>query len=141
MTLKKSVSKEALRSCADQVVQLNYNRHLIFRKYVGAWRTHCDENHRQSSSSAFTICEEYDDLLEMGTSIIAPLMVEYYSDWAGYWWELLHEIIHGRKTGAKAYRKGELYIACEDWFNQGEHHDAREYTSMDDILPPLPFGL
>jgi hypothetical protein len=63
----------------------------------------------------------------MGTSIIAALMIEYYYDYNGYWWELLHEIIHGRKMGAWMYQKPVLFDEWIRFFNEGEHNQAYEY--------------
>jgi hypothetical protein len=78
----------------------------------------------RSATGAFTWCDEYEDLLEMGPSIIAHIMVEYDHDRGGYWYELLHEIIHGRKMGAHAVHKGRLFEAWCWFFNKGEHHQA-----------------
>ncbi|KJK80806.1 hypothetical protein H634G_03955 [Metarhizium anisopliae BRIP 53293] len=75
----------------------------------------------------FAICcegsDEYYDLVEMGPSIIAPLMVEYPSDIAGYWYEVLHKIIHSRNMGAYMVQKGALYDAWYRFFNGGADYD------------------
>ncbi|RYP53063.1 hypothetical protein DL769_010570 [Monosporascus sp. CRB-8-3] len=117
---------EDLRRCSSRIVELNYQRNKIVEARVEAWKKVHRENNLQSSSHAFTLCEEYFDLLEMGTSIIAPLMVEYYYNQGGYWWELLHEIIHGRKMGACMYQKPVLFEECRRFFNEGEHGQAPE---------------
>ncbi|KAK8929569.1 hypothetical protein VCV18_002233 [Metarhizium anisopliae] len=59
----------------------------------------------------------------MGPSIIAPLMVEYPSDIAGYWYEVLHKIIHSRNMGAYMVQKGALYDAWYRFFNGGADYD------------------
>lgn len=81
----------------------------------------------------FTGCEEYFDLLDMGPSITAHLMVEYYYDRDGYWYELLHEITHGRKMGPHVVQKPVLFEEYYRFFNEGEHRQAPEWipTAVD----------
>ncbi|KFA79054.1 hypothetical protein S40288_11420 [Stachybotrys chartarum IBT 40288] len=124
-------SRDDLRRYADGIVQINYERHNIYETRVGAWHTHCQENTNMSNYRIFTECDEFDDLLDMGTSILTRLMVEYYNNQGGWWWELMHEIIHGRKTYALEFRKPVLYEACEKWFNEGEYDQAPEYILSD----------
>lgn len=60
-------------------------------------------------------------------------MVEYvHLEW-GYWFRLLHEIVHGRKLGAYSYQKDVLYAQCVQWFIEGDHDEAPLYvpTAMD----------
>ncbi|KAI0013409.1 hypothetical protein F4779DRAFT_563510 [Xylariaceae sp. FL0662B] len=118
---------EDLQRCSTEIVELNYQRNKIVEARIEAWKEIHQENKLQSSSHAFTLCEEYFDLLEMGTSIIAPLMVEYYYNQEGYWWDLLHEITHGRKMGAIMYQKPVLFEGWRRFFNEGEHDQAPEY--------------
>lgn len=94
---------------------------------VAAWKEYHRENSLQSNSAVFTNCEEYFDLLDMGTSIIAHMMVQYHIDPWGYWYKLLHDIIHGRKMGAYSYQKPVLFNECCRWFNEGEHEQAPKY--------------
>ena len=93
-------SKETLQRYSTRVVELNYQRNQIVDERIRAWREYHEANLLQSNSAFFTLCEEYWDLLEMGPSIIAPLMVEYYHHPRAYYYNLLHEIVHGRKLGA-----------------------------------------
>lgn len=121
------VSKDVLRRLGIQVVELNYERNKIAEERIEAWNEHHRANQLQSSSFAFTDCEEYFDLLEMGTSIIAHLMVAYFDGPYGYWWELLHEIVNGRRMGAYMYQKHVLFDECCQFFNEGEHDQAPKY--------------
>ena len=75
----------------------------------------------------------------MGPSIIAHLMVEYYHDPYGYWYQLLHEIIHGRKMLAHAVFKGPLFEAWCRSFNR-EHAQAFKYipTEIDRVIYRIP---
>ncbi|KID84307.1 hypothetical protein MGU_08509 [Metarhizium guizhouense ARSEF 977] len=114
------VSDEVLRRHGSQIVELNYQRHKIYQERVGLWKEYCDLNHlRLSFATCCEASDDYDDLVEMGPSIIAPLMVEYPSDTAGYWYEVLHKIIHGRNMGAYMVQKGALYDAWYRFFNGG----------------------
>lgn len=123
-------------------MELNYQRNQIFETRVQAWSQFHRDNWLRASSLAFTMTDEYFDLVDMGTSIIAPVMVSYYHwDW-GYWWQLLHEIIHGRQVGAYSYQPGAIYEACVQWFNEGDHADAPLYeqTQEDKRFFGEPWG-
>ncbi|KAI9746785.1 MAG: hypothetical protein M4579_007595, partial [Chaenotheca gracillima] len=63
----------------------------------------------------------------MGPSIIAHLMVEYFHDRGGFWYELLHEIIHGRKMGAYMVQKGVIFEQYRQFFNGGEYDQTPKY--------------
>lgn len=53
----------------------------------------------------------------MGPSIIAHVMLEYYDDQSGWWHELLHELVHGRVSGADVMFKDVLFEEWKDWFD------------------------
>ena len=56
-------------------------------------------------------------------------MVEYYYNRGGYWYELLHEIVHGRKMGAHMIQgRSGLFDECRDFFNGGDYNQAPKYT-------------
>ncbi|RMZ92022.1 hypothetical protein DV736_g751, partial [Chaetothyriales sp. CBS 134916] len=127
-----AVSKEGLWRCSSEIVELNCQRNKIVEEHVRSWKDYCEMNQTSSDSAVYTGCEPYWDLLEMGPSIIAHLMVEYYHS-GGFWFQLLHEIIHGRKMGAYMYQMYALFEAWCQWFNKGEHDQAPLYipTPMD----------
>lgn len=125
---KQAISKEALESHKNRIIQLNHQRNIVYKERVRLWKEHCQLYRLRGSAGTFTECEEYFDLLDMGPSIIAPLMVEYFNeDGAGYWYELLHEIVHGRKMGAYMVRRGVLFDECCRFFNCGDHDQAPKY--------------
>ncbi|KAK8118163.1 uncharacterized protein PG998_006444 [Apiospora kogelbergensis] len=62
-----------------------------------------------SVTLVYTSGDEYFDLLDMGPGIIAHLMVEYYHNRGGFYYQLLHEIVHGRKMGAMEIEKPEEF--------------------------------
>lgn len=119
---------EDLLRCGSQIVELNHQRNTIFKERAEAWKEQNLENMVQSTSIVFTLCDEYFDLLEMGSSIIAHVMVEYYYDQGGWWYDLLHEIIHGHKMGGYMIQKPVLFEKCSQFFNEGEHDQAPKYT-------------
>lgn len=59
-------------------------------------------------------------------------MVDYSRDRGGWWFQLLHEIVHGRKLGAYCYQKSFLYAECVRWFNEGDHDKAPMYKPTED---------
>ncbi|KAI1318721.1 hypothetical protein F5Y16DRAFT_406235 [Xylariaceae sp. FL0255] len=118
-------STQHLRCC---IVELNYQRNQIAEERVNAWKQCHEENWLQSSSRAFTLTNEYEDLLEMGASIIPQIMVAYYDKPHEYWYELLHEIIHGRKTGTYMLNHALFHNECCRFFEEGVEYDqAPEY--------------
>jgi len=83
---------------------------------------------RQNYSSSFHFCEGegYWALTTMGSSIIAQIMLEYYDDKYGWWHELLHELVHGRVSGAGVFFKDVLFEEWKNWFEHKDHKDAPE---------------
>lgn len=67
------VSKRALQGLGSQIVELNFQRNQVYEKNAEAWLLQNERNHLSGSSFTFTLCDEYWDLLEMGTSIIAHI--------------------------------------------------------------------
>ncbi|KAK2593260.1 hypothetical protein QQS21_009025 [Conoideocrella luteorostrata] len=121
------VSKEVLRRHSSHIVERNHQRNKIYEERIGLWKEYCWEHRIHASCAICTGCEEYFDLVEMGSSIIAHLMVEYFHDRGGYWYELLHEIVHGRKMGAYMVQRDVLFEECRQFFNEGEHDHAPKY--------------
>ncbi|GAW20233.1 hypothetical protein ANO14919_097320 [Xylariales sp. No.14919] len=122
-----------LRRCRKAVVELSYQRNRIAEERIEAWKQHHRRNQIQSDTYAFLGCEEYFDLLEMGPSIIAQLMVGYCDLKWGAWYELLHEINHGHQMGAHMVQKHVVFDVWCRWFNYGEHRQVPKYipTELD----------
>ncbi|KFG88008.1 hypothetical protein MANI_014741 [Metarhizium anisopliae] len=118
------VSDEVLCRHGSQIVELNYKRNKMYQERVGLWKEYCDLH---SIHASFSICcegsDEYYDLVEMGPSIIAPLMVEYLNDQGGYWYEVLHDIVHGRNMGAYMVQRDILFDECCQYFNGDVDYD------------------
>lgn len=60
----------------------------------------------------------------MQASIVAHAMLEYYRDQHGWWHELLHELVHGKVSGADVFFKPVLFASWKDWFENKDHKDA-----------------
>lgn len=55
-------------------------------------------------------------------------MVEYSHDQDGYWYELLHEIVHGRGMGAYAiFGRDKLFDVWREFLKGGEYEQAPKY--------------
>ena len=105
------------------------------RNAIADWTERCERVSRHSSSSIYTECVEYDALLAFGPSIIPHVMLQYKRDvgvqgdgvvsasgigkGSLFWYELLHELVWGRKTGLQTVVFGELYKSWEGWFEEG----------------------
>ncbi|KAI1277940.1 hypothetical protein F5Y07DRAFT_362089 [Xylaria sp. FL0933] len=119
---------ESLRRCIREITELNYQRNNMAEERVEAWKEVHRKDPFSSSHRAFTMCDEYFDLLEMGPSIIAHIMVAYYDNFMGEWFHLLHEMIDGHKFFAHAYCPGEIFQAWCCWFNYGEYNQSPKYV-------------
>lgn len=56
-------------------------------------------------------------------------MVEYAHDRGGYWYELLHELVHGHGLQARElYRRSSLFDVCREFLKGGEWAKAPKYV-------------
>ncbi|KAI0977520.1 hypothetical protein F4678DRAFT_17712 [Xylaria arbuscula] len=125
------LADQDLRRGSKMIAELNYQRNKTVKELVDGWKEHHIENMIYSSSVFFTECEPYWDLVAMGPSIIAHLMVGYTEYRDGYWYELLHEIVHGHKMRAHMIQRPVVYDAWCHWFNWGEQSQVPEYIPTD----------
>jgi hypothetical protein len=97
---------------------MNYERNKLVQARIEAWKAHCSRSHVHSNSAMYTECDDYDRLLELGGSSIAHLMLAYAKEPLGFWFELLHETVHGfgNKTGLQTINFEEQYVAWNEWF-------------------------
>ncbi len=126
---------EASSPPAQQILLLSFDRNRAVRNALADWTEHCERVSLQSTSSFYTESVEYDTLLTFGQSIIPHVMLQYKRDvgvqGAGvgiasrigggslFWYELLHELVWGRKTGLQTIVFGEIYASWEKWFEEG----------------------
>ncbi|KAH9901849.1 hypothetical protein F4778DRAFT_737863 [Xylariomycetidae sp. FL2044] len=115
-----------LRHSRTRIIESNHQRHQFVAQRIAAW----EQLHKSSLSSnmgEYTETDEYWDLLEMGPSITAPVMLAFRRMGWGYWFELLHEMAHGHKTGIVQFQWHVLYDGCLRFFNEGEGVGVPKY--------------
>lgn len=105
---------------------MNFDRNIEVKDALDRWAEFRVERQNYSSSGLFCEGEGYWALTTLGSSIIAQVMLEYYDDKHGWWHELLHELVHGRRSGAPVFFKPALFEEWKDWFERKEHKDAPE---------------
>lgn len=62
----------------------------------------------------------------MGPGIIIHVILEYYNDQGGWNHELLHQLVHGKVSGAGVVFKHVISESWWDWFEHKDHNDAPE---------------
>lgn len=121
-------SKEVLQQYATQIVELSFQRNKVYEDLVEKWKEHCAEFILCLSRAVCCAGDEYWNLLEVGPAFIPHLMVEYSHDRGGYWYELIHEIIHGRTTEAHAiFERDKWFDVWREFLNGGEYEQAPKY--------------
>ncbi len=120
-----------LQRQANLIVDMNYERNKLVQARIEAWKAHCTRSRIYSDSSMYTECDDFDRLSELGGSIIAHIMLAYAKEPVSFWYELLHEIVHGfgNKTGLHIINFGEQYVAWSEWFQRGEHSQAPRWIN------------
>jgi len=113
-----------LQRHAHLILEMNHQRNLTFASTVARWREHQQENRFSSNSADYTSGDAYDSLVQMGQGIIGNVMDQYANKQDGWWHEMLHEIVHGRRSGAYQFSKHLFYADWKEWFESGEPLDA-----------------
>ncbi|KAI1346526.1 hypothetical protein F5Y01DRAFT_319662 [Xylaria sp. FL0043] len=128
----KPLGDEDLSRTSQSIVELNYQRNQLVEERVGIWKEYCDENNICNHTN-FLGMDEYLDLVEMGPSIIAHLMVQYRNSWSEAWFQLLHEINHGHRMVSIQYVPPLIFEGWCRWFNYGDQFNAPKYipTALD----------
>ncbi|KAK4149506.1 hypothetical protein C8A00DRAFT_18816, partial [Chaetomidium leptoderma] len=85
------------------IINLNHERNEAVETGLAVWAEHRAENQFANNSADHTQGQGYWDLVAEGPCIIARLMLDYYDGHGGWWHELLHEILHGEKSGSPVY--------------------------------------
>lgn len=112
------------QQAAADIINMNLTRNKEVKDALDRWAEFRIE--RQNHSSSFHFCEGegYWALADMGSSIIAQMMLEYYNDKHGWWHELLHELVHGQVSNAGVFFKDQIFEEWKDWFEHKDHKDA-----------------
>ncbi|KAI7782574.1 hypothetical protein LA080_013062 [Diaporthe eres] len=123
---------------ASDIIDMGLQRNTDIRDALDRWAELREQ--RQNYSSSFHFCdgEGYWALVAMGPSIIAQVMLEYYDDQHGWWHELLHELVHGRVSGAGVFFKDALFEEWKDWFEHKDHKDSPQGADNRARKEPAP---
>lgn len=114
---------------SSHIVELSYQLNTVYMERVDLWKGHCRRNERSSSTGGYCSSEEYWDLVEVGPAFIPHLMVDYSHDRGGFWYELLHEIVHGHTMGAyMLFDRDEYFHVWREFLNGGEYDQAPKYV-------------
>lgn len=130
-------------SQANQILLEAFALNRAARDAIANWTEHCERVSRHSSLPMYTECAEYDELLALGPEIVPHVMLQYARDvkvqsdgvvsasgigrGVLFWYELLHEIVWGRKTGLGTVVFGEMYERWRSWFEGGEWEGAPRF--------------
>ncbi|KAM3454444.1 hypothetical protein MY5147_006202 [Beauveria neobassiana] len=121
-------SKEALQRYSGQIVELSVQLNKVYEERVKLWKEYCETYQAALCRNICCCGDKYWDLLEVGPAFIPQLMVEYAGDRGGYWYELIHEIVHGRTTEAHAIFDRPKWFDCWRAFLNGvEYKHAPKY--------------
>ncbi|KAK3935737.1 hypothetical protein QBC46DRAFT_322766 [Diplogelasinospora grovesii] len=122
---------KVLQRQANLIVDMNYERNKLADADLKDWSAYCWKNQMHSSNSGiFTDCQETQDLLSLGPSIVAHLMLAYGPDDLNtkhpgikFSYELLQRIVYGdgEETGLPYLDFKGMYVAWAEWFQRGEH--------------------
>ncbi|KAK3322746.1 peptidase S8/S53 domain-containing protein [Apodospora peruviana] len=120
-------------SRAWQILKLSFNLNRAVRNAIADWTERCERVSVHSTSAMYTDCAEYDTLLDFGPRIVPHVMLQYAQDiqpsrsgvakgphGIGYgvlfWYELLDELVFGRRTGMMTIVFPDMYNWWETWF-------------------------
>ncbi|KAF7371302.1 Acyl carrier protein-like [Mycena sanguinolenta] len=113
-----------LQRQANLLVDMNDARTQAINSKHAAWYELCESVAHSSNSSSRTESDEYEDLLGMGASAIPQHMLEYANNPDGWHHELLHETVHGQRSGTGTWFKDREYQQWVDWFEHKDYRDA-----------------
>lgn len=113
----------ALRRHANLIVDMNQQRTVAFNSKAALWDDHQEENSFSSNSEDYAAGSAYNSMVKMGPSVIGHAMNAYAHDPHGWWHEMLHEIVHGQKSGDGNYYKQKLHQSWKSWFESGAPHE------------------
>ncbi len=120
-------------SPGQQILSLSFERNRAVRNAIADYSERCERVSQHSSSALYTECVEYDVLrAHFGRGVLAPVMVQYARDEASgtagrFWYELLHELAWGHKTGLQTIVMGDMYRRWADWFQEGAAEAAPKF--------------
>lgn len=113
---------------ANLIVDMNHARATAFAAKADAWAQHQEDNSLSANSSDYVSGDAYQSMVKMGPSVIGHAMEKYAKEPSGWWHEMLHEILHGRKAGQGTFFKDRLHQDWKKWFEDGLSHNEAPRT-------------
>ncbi|KAJ4294940.1 NADH-dependent flavin oxidoreductase [Collariella sp. IMI 366227] len=113
-----------------EILAHNFKRNRLVRNTIANWEERCERLQHHSNPLIFTECEEYKQLVEFGPSIIPHIMLAYKDSTGLLWYDLLHEIIWGHKTGLLSLVVKEEYAWWAGWFEKGDYKHVPHYDRL-----------
>jgi hypothetical protein len=127
--------RKSAAPCGWQILSLSFDRNRAVRNALADWTERCERVSVYSTTSMYTDCAEYDALLGFRPSIVAHVMLQYAYDVTVdrtvaaqgahgigcgvlFWYELLHDLVFGRKTGMMIIVFPDVYKWWETWFQE-----------------------
>jgi hypothetical protein len=102
---------------AKKIISLYGSSIAAFDVQVVAWKAHQINVQNSSHSRDYIQHPSYDAIVAMGKDHVVPLvMARYAEDRGGWWHEMLHEVVHGTKSGANEFDKAKLYQQWKEWY-------------------------
>ncbi|KAK4248342.1 hypothetical protein C7999DRAFT_40482 [Corynascus novoguineensis] len=113
------------------VLEKNFKRNRLIRNALLDWAEHCDMVARQRSSAFYTECEEYEQLVKLGPSVIPQFMLRYKKkDGPLFGYELLHEILWGYQTEQESVNLDAQYKMWAEWFEKNNYDQAPHHARV-----------
>jgi hypothetical protein len=102
---------------AKMIIQLYGSAVADFDAQAAEWKDHCAKTKNSGNSNDYINHPAFDAIVAMGKDHAVPLvMVEYAQDVGGWWHELMHELVHGKKSGGNTFDKKALYEQWKEFF-------------------------
>lgn len=121
------LSEDELEAMATLILDKSLERNQQVDTNVALWRAFQAQPHIALSNTSWAAfqCEGYMTLAEtFGPGIIPRLMLEYYQDQAGWWHELMHEVLHGETSKSPVFFRPRIFEEWREWFERKEWKDV-----------------
>lgn len=130
------VNEGDLTNQVKGILEANFKRNRRIRNALLDWTEYCEMGLVQSSSSmGFTRGEEYDELIDLGHSIIPQFMLQYKKRVSPvYSYELLHQVLWGYRTGQMLISLEMQYNMWSEWFEKQNYDRAPHYRPQEDSV-------
>ena len=114
---------------ANPIVDFNRSRNIKFKALAAAWEDHQNSSEVMFSANSWVYAsgEAYEELREMGPSIIGNIMREYAFDeesQSGWWYRMLHALVVPERRYYQSVSKKNQYEGWKNWLEEGAKPDS-----------------